>query len=187
MAVHPIVLLSVVDHFKRVCQKNKNKRVVGALLGEASQGHLDVTNCYAIPFEEDPKDPNIFFLDHTYHEQMTMMFRKVNAKEKLLGWYTTAPRANDSAIHAIFAKYSDYCVKVSVDPDHQDVLALPVEAFIEIQTVQDDGSLRRKFQHVESSVEAFEPEEIGVESLLREIKNISLNSLHQDVILIDSN
>jgi hypothetical protein len=35
-AVHPIVLLSVVDHFNRVCQKNLNKRVVGALLGETS-------------------------------------------------------------------------------------------------------------------------------------------------------
>jgi len=37
------------------------------------------------------------------------------------------------------------------------------------------------FKHVESTVEAFEPEEIGVESLLREIKSLSLNSLSQDI------
>lgn len=102
VAVHPIVLLSVVDHFKRVCQKNRNKRVVGALMGEVYQGHVDITNCYAIPFEEDPKDPSIFFLDHTYHEQMAAMFRKVSAKEKLLGWYTTGPKPNDTQIHQIF-------------------------------------------------------------------------------------
>ena len=54
---------------------------------------------------------------------------------------------------------------------------MPTEAFVEIQTVNEDGSLRKVFKHVESTVEAFEPEEIGVESLLREIKNISLNSL----------
>ena len=85
VAVHPIVLLSVVDHYNRVCQRNRNRRVIGVILGESSKGTLDVTNCYAIPFEEDPKDPNVWFLDHTYHETMFSMFKKVNAKEKMLG------------------------------------------------------------------------------------------------------
>ena len=31
--VHPLVLLSVVDHYKRVVAKSKNKRVAGILLG----------------------------------------------------------------------------------------------------------------------------------------------------------
>lgn len=31
--VHPLVLLSIVDHFNRVNLKLRNKRVVGALLG----------------------------------------------------------------------------------------------------------------------------------------------------------
>jgi 26S proteasome regulatory subunit N8 len=33
VVVHPLVLLSVVDHYKRVVAKNKNKRVAGVLLG----------------------------------------------------------------------------------------------------------------------------------------------------------
>ena len=35
IAVHPLVLLSVVDHYNRVVgkSKGKNKRVVGVLLG----------------------------------------------------------------------------------------------------------------------------------------------------------
>jgi hypothetical protein len=37
--------------------------------------------------------------------------------------------------------------------------------------------------HIPSSVEATEPEEIGVEALLREIKDISLNSLGNNVII----
>lgn len=32
-SVHPLVLLSIVDHFNRVNLKQRNKRVVGALLG----------------------------------------------------------------------------------------------------------------------------------------------------------
>ena len=31
--VHPLVLLSIVDHFNRVNVKQRNKRVIGALLG----------------------------------------------------------------------------------------------------------------------------------------------------------
>lgn len=34
--VHPLVLLSIVDHFNRVNLKQRNKRVVGALLGTVS-------------------------------------------------------------------------------------------------------------------------------------------------------
>ena len=84
--VHPIVLLSVVDHYNRVAKDTK-KRVVGMLLGTVSKGVVDITNCYAVPFEEDDKDLNIWYLDHSFHEQMFSMFKKVNASEKLVGWW----------------------------------------------------------------------------------------------------
>lgn len=48
--VHPLVLLSVVDHYNRVA-KNTKKRVVGVLLGEVSKTKtdivVDITNCFA--------------------------------------------------------------------------------------------------------------------------------------------
>lgn len=31
-----------------------------------------------MPFEEDEKDPSIWFLDHNYLENMFRMFKKVN-------------------------------------------------------------------------------------------------------------
>jgi 26S proteasome regulatory subunit N8 len=46
VVIHPIVLLSVVDHYNRVAKDTK-KRVVGMLLGTVSQGVVDITNCYA--------------------------------------------------------------------------------------------------------------------------------------------
>jgi hypothetical protein len=42
--VHPLVLLSAVDHFNRVATR---KRVVGILLGEVRKGVVDVTNSFA--------------------------------------------------------------------------------------------------------------------------------------------
>ena len=46
VVVHPLVLLSVVDHYNRVARDTK-KRVIGVLLGEASKGRVDVTNSFA--------------------------------------------------------------------------------------------------------------------------------------------
>lgn len=48
--VHPLVLLSIVDHFNRVNLKQRNKRVVGALLGTVVDDVVEVVNSYAIPF-----------------------------------------------------------------------------------------------------------------------------------------
>lgn len=49
--VHPLVLLSIVDHFNRVNLKQRNKRVVGALMGTVVDDVVDVVNSFAIPFE----------------------------------------------------------------------------------------------------------------------------------------
>lgn len=44
--VHPLVLLSVVDHYHRVA-KDTRKRVLGVLVGEVSKGRIDITNSFA--------------------------------------------------------------------------------------------------------------------------------------------
>ena len=41
VVIHPLVLLSVVDHYNRVA-KDTSRRVVGVLLGEISKGKVDV-------------------------------------------------------------------------------------------------------------------------------------------------
>lgn len=39
---------------------------------------LNVLLVHAVPFEEDDKDPSIWFLDHDYHGSMFSMFRRIN-------------------------------------------------------------------------------------------------------------
>ena len=55
VTMHPLVLLSVADHYHRVARGTR-KRVVGILLGSASKGVVDCTNSFAVPFEEDSKN-----------------------------------------------------------------------------------------------------------------------------------
>lgn len=46
--VHPLVLLSVVDHFNRMGKIGNQKRVVGILLGcMKGKGQLDISNSFA--------------------------------------------------------------------------------------------------------------------------------------------
>ena len=75
VTVHPLALLSVVDHYNRVNKDVAPRRVVGILLGSIAHGVVDVLSCYAVPFEEDD---DVWFLDHNFHETMARMCRKVN-------------------------------------------------------------------------------------------------------------
>jgi len=177
VVVHPIVLLSVVDHYNRVA-KGTTKRVVGTLLGEVDDFQLHITNCFAVPFEEDPRDPQVWFVDHNFHENMFAMFKKVNQKERVVGWYSTGPKIkpSDLSIHELYRRYCPEPVLVVMDVQPKD-LELPMEAYYSIQEQTSDEVFKRTFMHVQSTVGAFEAEEVGVEHLLRDIKNASASTL----------
>ncbi len=175
VVVHPTVLLSIVDHYNRVASGTK-KRVVGVLLGEYGDNSiLDVTNCYAVPFEEDLQETEIWFFDHIYHEQMFNMMRRINGKERIVGWYSSGPqiRRSDIQINDIIRRYNTNPVFVICNVQEEQQIGLPTEAYFTQEEVDEDGNLNRQFIHVQSSIGASEAEEIGVEHLLRDIKDAS--------------
>ena len=60
-------------------------------------------------------------------------------------------------------------------------MRLPTEAYASKNEVRVDGTQVKNFVHLPSSVEAFEAEEVGVEHLLREIKDVTTGELGQQV------
>merc|ERR1712178_204680 len=75
--------------------------------------------------------------------------------------------------------YRRYCpepVLVVMDVQPKD-LDLPMEAYYSIQEQTSDQVFKRTFLHVQSTVGAYEAEEVGVEHLLRDIKNASASTL----------
>jgi len=173
VVVHPTVLLSVVDHYYRLA-KETNRRVVGALLGEYVDGKVDVTNCYALPFEEDPKDKKVWYVDHVYSEQMFEMFQKINSKEKIVGWYSSGPkiRPHDIEINEVFRKYCDKPVFVIIDvQEKKESLGIPAESYIMKEEVDQDGQLIKTFFKLNTTIEASLPEQIGVEFMLKDIND----------------
>mmetsp|Transcript_7674 Transcript_7674/g.28765 ORF Transcript_7674/g.28765 Transcript_7674/m.28765 type:complete len:382 (-) Transcript_7674:944-2089(-) len=184
VVIHPLVLLSVVDHFNRV-SKSREGRVAGVLLGSVGKdGEVDVTNSYAVPFEEEKKDANIWYLDHGFVEEMYAMFKKVNSNELILGWYSTGPkiRQSDIQIHETFRKYVKHPVYCIIDVKPRDV-GLPTKAYIAMEKIQDEKSQpEMTFVHVPSAIEALEAEDIGVEHLLRDIKDSTVSDLNTSVL-----
>jgi len=184
VVVHPLVLLSVVDHFNRMGKIGNQKRVVGLLLGSwSSKGVLDIANSFAIPFDEDDKDKDVWFLDHEYLENMYNMFRKVNAKERVVGWYHTGPKLhqNDILINDLIRKYCPNSVLVIIDPKPTRI-GLPTEAYKVVEEIHDDGSPSNKtFEHVATEIGAEEAEEVGVEHLLRDVKDTTVGTLSQRI------
>lgn len=182
-AVHPLVLLSIVDHYNRSARDTK-RRVVGALLGEVYKGVVQVTNSFALPFEEDAQNPQIWFVDHSYMENMFAMFRKVNAREKMVGWYSTGPRLReaDLDINAMLSNYTETPVLVicEVNPKQD---GLPTTAYYAKDEIREDGTQKSQkvFVNIPTEVGATEAEEVGVEHLLRDVKDATISTLSTEV------
>ncbi|CAB4064224.1 CDC45 [Lepeophtheirus salmonis] len=133
---------------------------------EPERGFLDVSNSFAVPFDEEEKE--VWYLDHEYLENMYAMFKKVNAKERIVGWYHTGPKLhrNDILINDLISNYSSNSVLVIIDakPSAQRAVGLPTEAYV---------------SHVATEIGAEEAEEVGVEHLLRDIKDTTVGTLSQ--------
>lgn len=91
-----------------------------------------------VPFEEDDKDPSVWFLDHNYVESMNEMFKKVNAREKLIGWYHSGPklRASDLKINELFKRYTPNPLLVIIDVQPKEA-GVPTDAYFAVDEIKD--------------------------------------------------
>merc|ERR1740128_712515 len=111
------------------------------------------------------------------------MFKKVNAKERIVGWYHTGPKLhqNDILINDLIRKYCPNSVLVIIDPKPTRV-GLPTEAYKVVEEIHDDGTPTNKtFEHVATEIGAEEAEEVGVEHLLRDVKDTTVGTLSQRI------
>jgi 26S proteasome regulatory subunit N8 len=84
----------------------------------------------------------VWFLDHNYVESMNDMFKKVNAREKLIGWYHTGPklRASDLEINELFKRYTPNPLLVIVDVQPKEV-GVPTDAYFAVEEIKDVRSV----------------------------------------------
>lgn len=102
-----------------------------------------------------------------------------SARERIIGWYHSGPklRASDLSINKLLRNYIPNPVLVIVHINSQSndpTLGIPTDAYFSIEEIKDDGTTTAEtFVHIPSIIEAEEAEEIGVEHLLRDLKESS--------------
>jgi hypothetical protein len=69
---------------------------------------------------------------------MNDMFKKVNAREKLIGWYHTGPklRASDLEVNELFKRYTPNPLLVIIDVQPKEV-GVPTDAYFAVEEIKD--------------------------------------------------
>lgn len=176
VVVHPLVLLSILDHYTRV----DNPRVAGLILGTES-GDLHITNSFAVPFDEGDED-GVWFFDTSFQQNMFDLFKKIHSHERVLGWYHSGANLHKN----------DYEITSSLLLTVSD----PILLIVDIHSEKNDFPIKvfriqgTDFVHVNTCIEAEEAEEVGVEHLIRDIKSDShekKNIVKESLIIYEKN
>jgi 26S proteasome regulatory subunit N8 len=117
---------------------------------------------------------------------MLLMFRKVNAKERVVGFYSTGPqiRTNDLRIYDIVQRFLPtstpvppmFCI-IDIRPDRQSMPTTAYKVVEEVSTQNGQRQVQLSFAHVPCQMGAMEAEEVGVEHLLRDINDPTVSTV----------
>ncbi|CAJ0570303.1 unnamed protein product, partial [Mesorhabditis spiculigera] len=106
--VHPVVYLTIVDAYERRSRPIKanqaNDKALGTLMGFYEKGAVQVTNCFAIPFNENRDQPE---LDDSFNQSMIHMLKRSTPTEQPVGWFYTSPDLSPACL-----PYHDYYSRV---------------------------------------------------------------------------
>lgn len=196
VVVHPLVLLSVLDHHTR--RQESSGRVIGTLLGRRDGDKVEVTNCFAVPHVERGDEEVAIGKD--FNRQMLALHLRANRNETVVGWYATAFPNEDGADSSnrclantsslIHEFYTGECEDAAMDsPVHlivdtslvNDSLAL--KGYISSAVTLNGEPLANMFHEVRLLLKSSESERIVVDEMIRsmggneEKKEESTNSL----------
>lgn len=75
---------------------------------------------------------------------MNDMFKKINAREKLIGWYHSGPklRASDLEINELFKRYTPNPLLVIIDVQPKEA-GVPTDAYFAVEEIKDVRFNRR--------------------------------------------
>eukprot|EP00954_Amorphochlora_amoebiformis_P020715 1341315-Amorphochlora_amoeboformis.AAC.1 len=83
-------------------------------------------------------------------------------------------------INEVIRRYTSQPVFCIIDVDPKDDLEIPTQAYVAVPDISDTKT-QRNFVHVPSEIGALEAEEVGVEHLLRDIRDTTVSTLSDHV------
>jgi translation initiation factor 3 subunit F len=140
--VHPLVLLSVLDHHTR--RQEGAGRVIGTLLGRRDGEKVEVTNCFPIPHAERDEEVAI---GKDFNRQMLALHLRCNPNETVVGWYATAFHGKDQAEDepSSFSSITDISALIHdfyANECDESVIESPIHLFVDTSLVSDSIALK---------------------------------------------
>ena len=121
---------------------------------------MEVKECYTVPHNETADQ---ILVDVEFHKNMLDLHRQVNAKEVVVGWFSTRADVveGDALIHEFYGGQVKGPVMLTVDTTLSSG-SVQVKAFTSTPLTLGDRAIASQFQEVACEVRMAEAERIGV-------------------------
>jgi len=165
VAIHPLVIMNVSEHWTRQrAQEGKPMQVIGALIGKQKGRSIEIFNTFELKFD---LVENSIIIDKEFYSIREEQFKQVFQDLDFLGWYSTgdAPNRSDIAVHKQICDINESPVFLKLNPatKHTDLPITVYESVIDIV----DGKATMLFVELPFSLATEEAERIGVDHVAR--------------------
>lgn len=164
IALHPLVIMNVAEHWTRSKAQDERLAVIGALIGRQKGRSMEIMNSFELLVDviDDAK-----IINRDYYEQKEAQFKQVFPDLDFLGWYAIgeSPTAEDIGIHKQVCEINESPVFLKMNPSNRQS-RLPITMY---ESVVDliDGEATLLFSPVSFSLETEEAERIGLDHMAR--------------------
>ncbi|RIB24156.1 COP9 signalosome complex subunit 6A [Gigaspora rosea] len=164
VALHPLTLLNISDHFTRIKmqQQIQSPQVIGALVGIQTGRDVEISNSYELDF--DTIDGKVQ-INHEYFITKQEQFRQVFPQFDFLGWYTMGPYPTeaDIEIHKQMMEFNESPLFLQMNPFEMVTSKnLPITVYESIIDII-EGQAHTLFIKSQYKIETGEAERIAVD------------------------
>jgi len=162
--LHPLVVMSIADHYTRDNVQANRDRVYGVLFGTQEGREVQIIESFEVAQAQEGSEgaDETMGLRMANLEADMELFKEVYPKYECLGWYTMGgePTPEDAQRHKLFANYNERPLLIMLDADAPDEEAkLPLKIFCEeVQIVEQKAT--EQFVEVEYEITADEAERV---------------------------
>jgi len=165
-SIHPVVVLSVLDSFKR--RREGQGRVLGCLLGYRENNKVSIEESFVIPHVEEENEVKVN-VDFAHVEKAYSLYCQANPRLNVVGWYSTNTVINTVSClinKELMDRFN--CVNpvlVTIDTGLQNNRLTIAGYTAKIVTI-DNKPFHIRFEPVPIETKSFEAERIALDAIL---------------------
>ena len=164
IALHPLVIMNVAEHWTRSKAQEDKLAVVGALIGRQKGRSMEIMNSFEL--QVDTID-GMAIINRDYYEQKEAQFKQVFPDLDFLGWYAIGdvPNERDIRLHKQVCEINESPVFLLLNPNNRQS-RLPITMYESVVDLV-EGEATLLFSPVAFSLETEEAERIGLDHMAR--------------------